>query len=235
MRLSVNIDHIATLREARKIHYPDPVHAVHLIEIAGAHGITCHLRIDRRHIKERDIKLLKEISSLPLNVEVSLTDELLRFLCDVRPDWCCLVPERPEEITTEGGLDIIKFFEETKRAVDILKSSDIKVTIFIEPDKKIIEKAKLTGADAVEINTGKYSESKGEAAIREYKRIKEAAKFAKEMGFEVHGGHGLNYQNVKLIAQISEIEELSIGHSIISRAVFVGLERAVREMLLLIS
>ncbi|MDI6840565.1 MAG: pyridoxine 5'-phosphate synthase [bacterium] len=235
MRLGVNIDHIATIREARKADFPDPVQAAVLVELAGAYGITIHLRQDRRHIKERDVELLKRTIKSHLNVELSLNKEILDFILKVKPDACCLVPERVEEVTTEGGLNIIKFMESTKDAIKELKNAGILATVFIEPEEELIKTAPACYADAIEINTGKYSDAKTTKEREcELNRIKSAAKLAHSLGLEVHAGHGLNYHNVQPIVKISEIVELNIGHSIISRAVFVGLERAVREMMTLI-
>ena len=233
MRLGVNIDHIATIREARKIDFPDPVQAAVFAELAGAHGITVHLRQDRRHINERDDELLKATLKTHLNVEISLNKEILEFIKSVKPGACCLVPEKVEEITTEGGLNIMKFIEPIKNVVRELKEKGIKTTIFIEPDEELIKRAPECGVDAIEINTGKYSEANGNID-EELKRIKNAAVLAKSLGLKVHAGHGLNYYNVKPVAEIPEIEELNIGHSIIGRAIFVGLERAVKEMIELI-
>ncbi len=232
MRLGVNIDHIATIREARGIDSPDPVQAAVFVELAGAYGITVHLRQDRRHIKERDVKLLNATLKTHLNVEISLNKEILEIITSIKPGACCLVPERIEEITTEGGLNIIKFIEPIKKVVKELKENGIKTTLFIEPDEELIKRVPEFEVDAIEINTNKYSECKD--ITNEVKRIKNAAVLAKSFGLEVHAGHGLNYYNAKPIAEISEIEELNIGHSIIGRAVFVGLERAVKEMIELI-
>lgn len=247
MRLGVNIDHIATIREARKITYPDPVDGALIVESAGAGGITVHLRQDRRHIKERDVELLKRIVSTHLNVELSLNEEILGLILKIHPDACCLVPERVEEITTEGGLDIISNLEKVKTTAKRLKDEGIFTTIFVEPDENIIKRAPDCGADAVEINTGKYSETQNaqanppakvgrrRAGNREIERIQKAASLVRSLGLEVHAGHGLNYKNVSDIIKIPEIVELNIGHSIIGRAIFVGLENAVKEMLALIN
>jgi pyridoxine 5-phosphate synthase len=227
MRLGVNIDHVATIREARGMEYPDPVEAAILAESAGADGITCHLRVDRRHIKERDIKILKEVVKTHLNVECSLDKEIQDFLKTVKPDWVCLVPERKEEITTEGGLDLRKVTKEIEKATEELKKSGIKVTFFIEPANEIVELASQLGADAVELNTGTWCEDPTENRLR---KIEEAAQVGIIRGLEVHAGHGLNLQNVGYISEIEEISELNIGHSIIARALLVGIERAVSEM-----
>ncbi|MFA5032396.1 MAG: pyridoxine 5'-phosphate synthase [bacterium] len=231
LRLGVNIDHIATIREVRKTQFPDPVQAAVLVELAGADSITVHLRQDRRHIKERDIELLKNTLNIKLNVEIALNKEILDFIVKVKPFSCCLVPERVEEITTEGGLDIIKFSEQVKQTVRTLKKAGIYTAIFIEPEESMIKYAPQCEAEIIELHTGKYADATTPAQIAtELSRIQNAAKFAKSLGLEVHAGHGLHYHNVIPIAQIPEIEELNIGHSIISRAMFVGLETAIREM-----
>ncbi|MEO0294059.1 MAG: pyridoxine 5'-phosphate synthase [candidate division WOR-3 bacterium] len=227
MRLGVNIDHVATIREARGVSYPDPVEAAILAESAGADGITCHLRIDRRHIKERDIKILREVVKTHLNVECSLDKEIRDFLKDIKPDWVCIVPERREELTTEGGLDLYKVSKEVEKATEEFKKAGIKVTFFIEPDNKMVELSAKLGADAVELNTGSWCENPTQDKLR---KIVEAAQFGIVRNLEVHAGHGLNLQNVGFIADIEEISELNIGHSIIARSIIVGIERAVSEM-----
>jgi pyridoxine 5-phosphate synthase len=227
MRLGVNIDHIATIREARGTNYPDPVEAALLAESVGADGITCHIRVDRRHIKERDIKLLRELVKTHLNVECSLSKEIGAFLRTVKPDWVCLVPERPEEITTEGGLNLVKVSKEVKKATDEFKRAGIKVTLFIEPDNKIVELSSKLGANAVELNTGSWCE---DPTLNKLRKIEDAAQVGITLGLEVHAGHGLNLQNVCHIVTIEEISELNIGHSIIARSLIVGIERAVSEM-----
>lgn len=229
IRLGVNVDHIATIREARRSVVPDPVEAALIAEGAGCDGITAHLRQDERHIKRRDIKLLRDLIKTKLNIELSTTEDIVSFIKGIKPDWVCLVPERLEEITTEGGLDIFKQEKEIRRVLPEMKREGIKVTLFIEPDKKVVEKAKELGADAIEINTKSYAVSQG--SKNEVGRIIESAKLAKSFGLEVHAGHDLNYRNLDKIREIEEIEEVNIGHSIIARAVFVGLERAVEEML----
>ncbi|MEJ2568350.1 MAG: pyridoxine 5'-phosphate synthase [candidate division WOR-3 bacterium] len=227
MRLGVNIDHIATIREARGTNYPDPVEAALLAESSGADGITCHIRVDRRHIKERDIKILREVVKTHLNVECSLDKEIQNFLKSVKPDWVCLVPERPEEITTEGGLDIRKVAKEIEKAVQGFKNSGINVTFFIEPESGMVEFSSKLGADAVELNTGGWCENPTE---RKFRKIEEAAQVGITLGLEVHAGHGLNLQNIGEIVEIEEISELNIGHSIIARSLIVGIERATSEM-----
>lgn len=227
MRLGVNIDHVGTIREARGMRYPDPIEAALLAESAGADGITAHLRIDRRHIKERDIRILREVVKTHLNVEASLDKEIQSMLLDIKPDWVCLVPEREEEITTEGGLNLKTVPGEIEKATKKLKNSGIMVTFFIEPKVEMVEMASDLGACAVELNTGKWSEYPSDA---NYKKIEGAAQVGITRGLEVHAGHGLNLRNVGRIAMIEEINELNIGHAIISRAIIVGMERAVAEM-----
>jgi pyridoxine 5-phosphate synthase len=227
MRLGVNVDHIATIREARGTNYPDPVEAAILAESAGADGITCHIRVDRRHIKERDIKILREVVKTHLNVECSLDKEIGAFLRTVKPDWVCLVPERPEEITTEGGLNLMKVSEDVGKATREFRRSGIKVTLFIEPDSKAVELSSKLGADAVELNTGSWCEN---PTLEKFRKIEEATQVGITLGLEVHAGHGLNLQNVGYIVGIEEISELNIGHSIIARSLIVGIERAVAEM-----
>ncbi len=227
MRLGVNIDHVATIRETRQAAYPDPVETALLAESAGADGITCHIRVDRRHIKERDIKILKEVVKTHLNVECSLDKEIQNFLKSVKPHWVCLVPEREEEITTEGGLDLRKVSKEAEQITEEYKRSGVHVTFFIEPDIKIVELSSKLGADAVELNTGGWCENPSEANLR---KIEDAAQVGLTLGLEVHAGHGLNLQNVGYIAEIEEISELNIGHSIIARSINVGIERAVSDM-----
>jgi len=227
MRLGVNIDHVGTIREARGMRYPDPIEAALLAESAGADGITAHLRIGRRHIKERDIRILREVVKTHLNVEASLDKEIQSMLLDIKPDWVCLVPEREEEITTEGGLNLKTVPGEIEKATTKLKDSGIMVTFFIEPEVEMVEMASDLGACAVELNTGKWSEYPSDA---NYKKIEGAAQVGITRGLEVHAGHGLNLRNVGRIAMIEEINELNIGHAIISRAIIVGMERAVAEM-----
>jgi len=234
-KLGVNIDHIATLREARKTFYPDPVYAAVLVQLAGADGITVHLREDRRHIKDRDVYILKEIVKTKLNLEMSLSDEIIKIALDLKPDEVCIVPENRMEITTEGGLDIMKNYEKLKEIIPDFKKSNIKVSLFIDPDISRIEMASKTGADYIELHTGRYAEAKNEIEREaELKKLIDSAKIATQAGLKVNAGHGLNYQNVVPVARIEEIETLNIGHSIISYAVYVGLEKAVKEMLALI-
>ncbi len=232
MKLGVNIDHIATLREARKTIYPDPVVGALLAEHAGCDSIVAHLREDRRHIKERDIILIRRAVGIPFNLEMSTNKEIVAFACNLKPHKATLVPERRKELTTEGGLDLITYYSKVKKVVDKLKREGIEVSIFIDPSKSQIDRAKRLGVEVIEFNTGRYSESKSKKERKSrLTKVKEAAKYAKREGFFVAGGHGLNYENVGEIARIREIEELNIGHAIISRGIFVGLVSAVEEMI----
>ncbi len=231
MKLGVNVDHVATLRQARGTLYPDPVVGAILAEYGGADSIVVHLREDRRHIQERDVILIKKAVKVPLNLEMSVNREIVEFALYLRPYQATLVPERRREVTTEGGIDLKKNFKKVKKVVDRLKSRGVKVSLFIDPVKVQVNKAGELGADMVEFNTGRFSESKKrETRLRQYKKIKEAVSYASSKGLVVAAGHGLDYENVKDIAKIRGIEELNIGHSIISRAVFVGLVSAVEEM-----
>ncbi len=234
-RLGVNIDHVATVRQARGVAYPDPVAAAALVELAGADGIVCHLREDRRHIQDRDLRLLRETVQTQLNLEMAATEEMIRIALSTKPDIVTLVPERREELTTEGGLDVIKNFPNLKKAIQRLKKGKIAVSLFVDPDPDQIRASEEAGADAIEIHTGHYCEAMTSVqADRELKRILDAVAAASKKNLRIAAGHGLNYVNVRRIAEIQEIEELNIGHSIIARAVLVGLERAVREMIELI-
>lgn len=231
-KLAVNVDHVATLREARRAVYPDPVEAAVLAELGGAQGIVVHLREDRRHIKERDLRLLREVVKTCLNLEMAPVDQMVSIAREVRPDMATLVPERRQELTTEGGLDVLSNPDALKVVVARLKEAGILVSIFVDPDPRQIEASKAIGADAIEIHTGLYSDAKDpKAREAELKKVREAAKHGKALGLSVRAGHGLNYWNVRPIAQIPEIEELSIGHAIVARAVLVGMQQAVREML----
>ncbi len=231
-KLGVNVDHIATLREARKISEPDPVAAAAIAELAGAHGITVHIRGDRRHIKERDIEILRKTVKTKLNIEMAPTEEMIKIALTIRPDMVTFVPERSDEVTTEGGLDIILNLEPLKKYIRILKDAEIRVSIFVDPDVDQLKAANKVDADAVEINTSKYSETKGDVALeKEARKIDEASRIASKLGFEVLAGHGLNTRNVGRISRIPEISELNIGHSIIANASLVGLERAVKDII----
>jgi len=237
MKLGVNIDHIATLREARGTLYPDPVVGALLCEYAGCSSIVAHLREDRRHIKERDILFIKKALKIPFNMEMSVNKDIVDFALKIKPEQSTLVPERRRELTTEGGIDLTNNnnYKKIEKAVKSLKQNGIIVSLFIDPNKKQIEKAKKIGADLIEFNTGKYSEAESAGEVKkELFKVKQSAKFAKDLGFFVAAGHGLDYENVREIVKIKEIEELNIGHSIICRSVFLGLVAAVEEMLKLI-
>jgi len=229
MRLGINVDHVATVRQARRIEIPDPVEAALLAEKGGADGITVHLREDRRHIQERDVEGMREKLATKLNLEMAVTPGMLEFAERIRPDDVCLVPERREELTTEGGLNVIAHRDKVKETVDRLQAAGIHVNLFIDPDKQQIEVSREIGAHGVEIHTGQYCDAPGDRK-RELQEVKRAASLAHGLGLEVHGGHGLNYDNVLPIVAIPEIVELNIGHSIIARAILVGMERAVMEM-----
>lgn len=230
-RLSVNIDHIATIRQARKGVEPDPIAAAVIAELAGANGIIAHLREDRRHIQDRDLKLLREIVQTKLNLEMAATEEMQRIAIHTKPDIATLVPEKREELTTEGGLEVASRVPFLTEYVAHLRREGIAVSLFIDPDGRQVEASKRTGADWVEIHTGAYANARaGKDRERELLKIVESARLAASLGLRVGAGHGLNYSNVQQISRISEVEELNIGHSIISRASLVGLERAVREM-----
>lgn len=230
MKLGVNLDHIATIREMRKTVEPDPVQATIFAELGGADCITVHLREDRRHIKERDINLLKETIKVPLNLEMSILEDIVEFALNSNPYEVTLVPERREEITTEGGLDVIKSKEIIHNVIKKLKEKDIKVNLFIDPEEKQIEASKDIKADGIEIHTGRYANARGKKETKELENIKRCATFAQKIGLEVHAGHGLTYLNVQPVASVREIVELHIGHSIISRSIFTGLKEAVKEM-----
>jgi len=234
MHLAVNIDHIATLREARKAREPEPLAAAFVAEMAGARGITVHLRSDRRHIKERDLELLRQAIATKLNVEMAVTDDMARVALQVRPDQVTLVPERPQELTTEGGLDVVAHASAVKDFTARMHQGGIRVSIFLDADGDQVRAAKSAGADAVEINTGKYAEATT-AIETELTRIAESAALAHRQGLEVLAGHGLNYTNVQAITRIREIVELNIGHSIVARAAIVGMDRAVRDMVSLLA
>jgi pyridoxine 5-phosphate synthase len=234
MRLAVNIDHVATVREARRAREPEPVTAAVLAELAGAEGITVHLRGDRRHIKDRDVELLRQVVSTKLNVEMAATPEMVRIATEIKPDQVTLVPERPQELTTEGGLDVIGHGMDLADVIRKLHEARIRVSIFIDPDPRQVRKSRELDADAVEINTGAYSSSPPMQRPGHVKRIVTVARVAARQGLEVLAGHGLTYVNVRPITSIPEIAELNIGHSIVSRAVLVGMERAVREMVALV-
>ena len=230
LALGINIDHVATLRQARRGRYPDPIHAALAAEMAGADSITLHLREDRRHIQENDVRVLKGLLKTRMNLEMAVTDEMLGIAAEVRPADCCLVPEKREEITTEGGLDVASQVPRLTDAIRTLTSHGVRVALFIDPDPRQIEAAARVAAPAVELHTGVYAESSGSHRATELERLHAGARQAAGLGLEVHAGHGLNYHNVQPVAAIREIVELNIGHSIIARALFDGLAVAVREM-----
>ncbi len=231
IRLGVNIDHIATIRQARRAKEPDPVAAAFFAVLGGADGITIHLREDRRHIQDRDLHILRQTVPHGLNLEIAAVHEIVDIACAVRPDQVTLVPERREELTTEGGLDVLSQHEAIFNAIERLRQADIPVALFIDPDKHQVEASKRLGAVAVELQTATYSEANDAIGVARQLAVLEATTaHAKALGLRVHMGHGLNYINVKPIVRIPGVEELNIGHSIVSRAVFVGMERAVREM-----
>jgi len=229
-RLHVNIDHVATVRQARKAQQPDPVFAAGLCELAGANGITAHLREDRRHIQDRDIHLLREVVKTLFNLEMAYTPEMIKLAHEIRPDQVCLVPEKREELTTEGGLDLHSMPDSFAGDIKALQEKGIDVSLFIDPDPNLIEAAADVNATFIELHTGSYANARGEKRENELKRLTTAAIYAHELGLRVNAGHGLDYDNVMAIAQIPFIEELNIGYSIIGRAVYVGLDQAVREM-----
>lgn len=229
--LGVNLDHVATLRQARLTRYPDPVEALYAAENGGADGITLHLREDRRHIQVRDIELIQQLLLTRLNLEMAVTDAMLAFAVKTRPAYCCFVPEKREELTTEGGLNVIADEQRIHAACQELAEQGIQVSLFIDPDLKQIEAALRCEAPVIEIHTGAYAEANTPATrAAELQRIVTAVEFAAHAGLIVNAGHGLNYQNVQAVARIPQIHELNIGHGIIARAIFCGLENAVREM-----
>jgi pyridoxine 5-phosphate synthase len=231
LRLGVNIDHVATVRQARRASVPDPVHAAVLAELGGADGITVHLRGDRRHVQDRDVEVLRQTVRTRLNLEMATTQEMTRIALTVKPDQVTLVPERVDELTTEGGLDVVLNSVQVKPVMKTLQEGRIEVSLFVDPQLEQVKEAHKLDAHAVEINTASWAEAAGprelEAALR---RITDAARLARKLGLSVHAGHGLDYHNVGPIAALTEITELNIGHAIVARAVLVGMERAVREM-----
>jgi pyridoxine 5-phosphate synthase len=234
--LGVNIDHVATVREARKTNEPDPVWAASLAELGGADGITLHLREDRRHIQERDLELLRQTVTVKLNLELACADDVLEIACRTRPYQATLVPERREEVTTEGGLDVAGQRDRVADAIKRLRDAGIVVSLFLDPDPRQLDAAAELGAEAVELHTGAYAHAAAKfAADTELKTLLEAGEQVRNMGLTLHAGHGLTYRNVKPIAAIPGMCELNIGHSIIARAIMVGLEQAVRDMKRLIS
>ena len=234
-RLGVNIDHVATLRQARGVKYPDPITAAGIVELAGADGIVAHLREDRRHMQDRDILLLREVIQTQFNLEMAATEEMVRIALSVSPEVVTLVPEKREELTTEGGLDVVKFFKPLKRAIQRLQKGGILVSLFIDPQADQIKASEEAGANAIEIHTGRYCDAETSSKVEEeLKKIVVAVEEASHRNLRIAAGHGLHYTNVWRIAEIKEIEELNIGHSIVARSVFVGLDQAIREMIALI-
>ncbi|MGM3175912.1 pyridoxine 5'-phosphate synthase [Dickeya lacustris] len=229
--LGVNIDHIATLRNARGTAYPDPIQAAFVAEQAGADGITVHLREDRRHITDRDVRLLRQTIQTRMNLEMAVTDEMLAIACELKPHFCCLVPEKRQEVTTEGGLDVAGQLARITSAVTQLREAGIQVSLFIDADRTQIDAAVASGAPYIEIHTGAYADAQSDVARQqEFERIRDAATYAASRGIKVNAGHGLTYHNVQPIAALPEMHELNIGHAIIGRAVMSGLAPAVAEM-----
>jgi pyridoxine 5-phosphate synthase len=234
--LGVNIDHVATVRQARRTYEPDPVWAAVLAELGGADGITIHLREDRRHIQDRDLRLLRETVSVKLNLELACVPAMVEIACQVKPDQVTLVPERREEITTEGGLAVVGQEDRVARAIGRLREAGISVSLFLDPDEKQIEAGAALEADAVELHTGQYALAKpGAEQVEQLEVLRRAGAVVRRLGMALHAGHGLNYRNVVPVAEIDDMHELNIGHAIVARAVFVGLENAVREMKALVA
>ena len=231
IHLGVNVDHVATLRQARRTTYPDPLHAALVAEQSGADSITIHLREDRRHIQDRDVRYAcMDALQTRLNLEMAASEEMVGIACEIRPSDCCLVPERRAEVTTEGGLDVVGQEDALRAVCQRLAERGMRVSLFIDPERAQLDAAARTGAPVVELHTGAYAEARGERQARELARLKDAARYAAAIGLRVHAGHGLHYHNVQPIAAIPEIVELNIGHAIVARAVIDGMANAVREM-----
>ena len=228
--LGVNIDHVATVRNARGTVYPDPLQAAILAEQAGADVITLHLREDRRHIRDADVEAIRPRLTTRMNLESAITEEMLEIACRIRPQDVCLVPERRNEVTTEGGLDVIRYFDEVRAAIGRLEKHDIRVSLFIDADDEQIRASAEAGAPVIELHTGRYADTEGDEQKKEYDRIRRAVSTGVTQGLKVNAGHGLHYTNVQAIAAIPDIAELNIGHAIVAHALFVGWENAVREM-----
>ncbi len=228
--LGVNIDHVATLRNARGTAYPDPVEAAVLAEQAGADAITLHLREDRRHIRDADLEAIRPKIMTRMNLESAVTEEMVAIACRIRPHDVCLVPERREEVTTEGGLDVIRHFDEVRAAIDMLTRHDIRVSLFIDADDEQIKASTEAGAPVIELHTGRYADTEGDEQQKEFERIRRAVATGVQQGLKVNAGHGLHYTNVQAIAAIPDIAELNIGHAIVAHAIFVGWANAIREM-----
>ncbi|NJC88268.1 MAG: pyridoxine 5'-phosphate synthase [Desulfuromonas sp.] len=233
-RLGVNVDHVATIRQARGGVEPDPVTAAAICELAGAEGITIHLREDRRHIQDRDLMVLKRTVQTSLNLEMAATEEMVGIALKVVPDCVTLVPEKRQELTTEGGLDVVKNRAALARGIDLLRQARIKVSLFVDPELEQIKESARLKADCIEIHTGTYCTARGRGEAAELNKIAEAIRAGKKLGLAIHAGHGLNYVNIRPVVALGGIEEFNIGHSIISRAVLVGMDRAVREMVALV-
>ena len=231
LELGVNIDHIATLRQARGTPYPDLLQAMKLVEDAGAHAITIHLREDRRHIQDADVYAIRKECQRRLNLELAATDEMVNIACDVAPSDACIVPEKREELTTEGGLDVVGLFDRVHKSTQQLNKAGIRVSLFIEPDIEQIKRVPDIGAPVIELHTGTYANATGDAKKREFERLVKASEYADQQGIQVNAGHGLDYDNTHIIAAIPQIRELNIGHSMVARAVFVGIKQATVEML----
>ena len=230
INLAINVDHVATLRQARGIDEPDPVTAAGICELAGAGGIVIHLREDRRHIQDRDVRVLMQTLQTRVNLEMAVTDEMLGIAEEILPPDICLVPEKREELTTEGGLDVVSGMSRIKDACQRLAQGNMRVSLFVDPDPRQLDAAVAAGAPVVELHTGAYAEHTGEAQQRELERVRTAARYAASIGLRVHAGHGLHYHNVHPVAAIAEIVELNIGHAIVARAVIDGLRESVSEM-----
>ena len=230
IRLGINIDHVATIRQARRAAYPDPVHAALLAEQAGADSITVHLREDRRHIQDRDVRSLRPLLQTRMNLEMALTEEMLALACELCPADCCLVPEKRAEVTTEGGLDAASQVPRLSAAARQLAAADVRLSLFIDPDPRQVEAAARSGAPAIELHTGAYADSAGATQAAELSRLLQCAQLGARLGLSVHAGHGLNYHNVQPVAAIREIVELNIGHAVVARAIFTGMRAAVRDM-----
>lgn len=228
--LGVNIDHVATLRQARRIAYPDPLEAARIAEQAGADNITLHLREDRRHIQDADVEALRPLLRTRMNLELAVTDEMIAIARRIRPQDCCFVPERRAEVTTEGGLDVAGQASRLRESCSVLAADGIRVALFIDADPRQVEATARVGAPVIELHTGRYCEASGADAAAELERLREASRLAAASGLEVHAGHGLNLQNVAPVAAIPEVVELNIGHSIVARALLVGFASAVAEM-----
>lgn len=230
VRLGVNVDHVATLRQARGTDYPDPIRAAQVAVEAGADLITVHPREDGRHIQKQDVVAIKNSINVPLNLEMGNTPQMVEFALKVNPAWVCLVPEKREELTTEGGLDVLRHYESLRHTVEQLHAKKINVSLFIEADKKQIEATRELGVRAIEIHTGHYADASDSEKAVEFNKLKQGAIFAKQIGLQVHAGHGLHYENTRPILAISEIEELNIGHAIVAESIFIGFSQAVKRM-----